>query len=1343
MNIRHLLKIVQKVLQKIILCLLMFVSVSSYAQEWISIGPKSREFHAVAWHPENQSIIFASNFYTVFKTEDRMETWQKVFSLNEQHFANMIINDIQFDPFDSEIIYLRISSIAWNTREFGGVFKSTDGGDTFQRVFTGVIAGFKIHPLTGKMLVYGNDQCPSTYDNTAYISEDQGETWTFYPNFPFGISQLAFDPVDDNVMYIANSTLDGILKTVDGGHSWQNIGFDGVSLLMCVTHPENSGELWVSSCNTFAPQFVYHSVDAGETWNLYDLPYNESGFVSHNVYHLVFGSDMNNMYMTDTNEVFYTTDGGQNWNSYVFYDEQEYLYPTFIVLNPSNDFEIILISDSGALFSNDGAVSWSDFEIVSGHTISLETIEEQNGAYYIYAGNYGGLKRYHSESEQWDDFTLSQWYGLTIYSMATDTEMPGLLITGNESQHFFGYLNKSTNYGETMTQVWNNFSYQSGSVSKVLKSPAESGVFYATTWSRYTPGELLRSEDWGDTWTVIDTDNQTHYSFSYVLVSHTNPNLIYSFGDGKVAKSIDRAETFEYKNQGLPDGWAPYYACINPYDDQNLFILLENGIYKTNDGGESWIMVSSVWAKRIDFHPLVPGLLFCITNTNELLVSYDEGITWSSYTNQTPANVLTHFTFSPDGSELIIGTHTDGIFKTTVNMDVIVPTNLYAESNGFTVSLSWDAIPGARKYGIYRNNIKVAEVENNFYDEYYLLPGQYTYNVTTIAGTYESEFSNNSIVNVYGSDICGPDNLITQKTDFRAVLLTWNAPEIALSSIENNEFHIDLQDYINRNLTGYKVYRNGNLIHTLNNAQTMQYSDSGLDFGTYSYAVTAVFSDGESMPSTPSVITLENPFFPPLNLRTQINENFEIVLLWDAPDFSDWEEITPDLVAYFVYRHEPYELESVVYDLENLVFVDTNIEFDTEYTYTVKALYANDEVSIHSNESKIIVANPYLAPVRLSAEFENLAVNLKWEMPQDIYVLSWDEGIFAGGFGVYGGGPIMAAICFAPEHLTEVDGKELKRIRFYPLEANSTTVKVLSGENGETLLYEQYVGNAIPMTWNEVVLEEPVIINANTGLWIAYEMSDTQPQTTPIGFSTGPAVDFFGGVYSLNGGEFWNWVSDGVNANVLIQGEVIDEFGRSVMVSNLSRNVEELDFHLAQRETDDIGFVYAFNQRSVVLSGFNIYRNGDFLSFYDDVMSRSYVDYDILQGNYTYTVSAVYQPVIESAHSNQAFVTVDITSEADELISSITALKGNYPNPFNPETRISFSLDKSQNVSIEIYNIKGQKVKTLVNGELPAKNHVIIWRGDDDFGKSVGSGVYFYKMKTGNYTETKKMLMLK
>ena len=101
------------------------------------------------------------------------------------------------------------------------------------------------------------------------------------------------------------------------------------------------------------------------------------------------------------------------------------------------------------------------------------------------------------------------------------------------------------------------------------------------------------------------------------------------------------------------------------------------------------------------------------------------------------------------------------------------------------------------------------------------------------------------------------------------------------------------------------------------------------------------------------------------------------------------------------------------------------------------------------------------------------------------------------------------------------------------------------------------------------------------------------------------------------------------------------------------------------------------------------------------------------------------------------------TGISDEPISTVTKLGQNYPNPFNPETTINFSMKESGHVTLEIYNIKGQRVKTLINEFRDAGYYRAIWDGTDDNRILVSSGIYLYKMNEGYQIMLKKMLLVK
>jgi hypothetical protein len=111
-----------------------------------------------------------------------------------------------------------------------------------------------------------------------------------------------------------------------------------------------------------------------------------------------------------------------------------------------------------------------------------------------------------------------------------------------------------------------------------------------------------------------------------------------------------------------------------------------------------------------------------------------------------------------------------------------------------------------------------------------------------------------------------------------------------------------------------------------------------------------------------------------------------------------------------------------------------------------------------------------------------------------------------------------------------------------------------------------------------------------------------------------------------------------------------------------------------------------------------------------------------------------------------AFYVIDqgTTGITEVTIPTVFSLSQNYPNPFNPTTSIKFGLPVQASVTMEVYNVLGVKVRTLMHGEvMSAGIHQMEWNGKDDAGISVTSGVYLYRINAGTFQVTKKMMMLK
>jgi len=103
----------------------------------------------------------------------------------------------------------------------------------------------------------------------------------------------------------------------------------------------------------------------------------------------------------------------------------------------------------------------------------------------------------------------------------------------------------------------------------------------------------------------------------------------------------------------------------------------------------------------------------------------------------------------------------------------------------------------------------------------------------------------------------------------------------------------------------------------------------------------------------------------------------------------------------------------------------------------------------------------------------------------------------------------------------------------------------------------------------------------------------------------------------------------------------------------------------------------------------------------------------------------------------------DIDENTIELLPDKYELSQNHPNPFNPSTTIEFSIPKRNEVSLEVFNILGQKVIQLINRELPAGEYNVNWDGTDQTGEPVSAGIYLYRLKSDDFSDTKKMTLIK
>jgi hypothetical protein len=474
------------------------------------------------------------------------------------------------------------------------------------------------------------------------------------------------------------------------------------------------------------------------------------------------------------------------------------------------------------------------------------------------------------------------------------------------------------------------------------------------------------------------------------------------------------------------------------------------------------------------------------------------------------------------------------------------------------------------------------------------------------------------------------------------------------------------------------------------------------------------------------------------------------------------------------------------------------------YTYTD----LTDMITSTNNTIPAITLNErYYAPIGLVATLSGDVVNLAWSPPE--HSGRWVNHGDADWAGMTVGTGYAASyiLCqrFSSSQMSNLGiyGARIEKISFLPYSEADFSIVIYGGGGGNpsattivagnynpgTIIYEQPITQALNLeTWNEVYLNAMVEMPLIGDLLIGIKVTNSPGYPMTLDF--GPAVEGFGNVFSWNegGSEIWttlntfNNFEPSLDANFNIRAYIdgvalesanslgADDFICDVSWSRRSggsratisgqRVSEHLPGSYIPVDTTSSRFddeLIAYATRSFL--GYNIYRLemndiltiGNWHHFNPTTAHSSETFTDsgftsLPDGRYRYVVKALYINDNESrpTYSNQLNKGVN---DLDVNIKPFqNRLSANFPNPFNPETSIKFtvgSMSSSTHVSINIYNIRGQKVRSLVNDIYETGEHSVVWNGTDDHGRSVGSGIYLYKMETGSFTETRKMVLIK
>jgi photosystem II stability/assembly factor-like uncharacterized protein len=636
---------------------------ASYSIGTVVLDPKDPNIVWVGSGENNaqRAVAFGDG---VYRSEDAGRTWRNMGLKASEHIGRIVI-----DPRDSKVIYVAAQGPLWAEGGERGLFKSTDGGETWTRILA-------------------------------------GEKYA-------GVNDVSLDPRNPDVMvastwqrhrhvwgYLAGGPESALHRSTDGGKTWKKLsgvpeGEGRIGLARSPSHPDQLYALVEASNNRGG---VYSSDDNGVSWERRGGSFSSSSLYYNELW--VDPNDADRIIAVDVqNQV--SDDGGRTWTN--LGESGKHVDNHAIWIDPADSDHIINGNDGGIYETFDGARTW-DFVANLPVTQFYKIDVDMNAPFYNVCGgtqdNYSfcGPTRTNNNN----GIRNSDWF---------------VTNGGDGFQSRIDPKDHNTIYAESQNGGLVRFDKRTGNSIRIVpeEEPGEDPARwywdaplmispFSNTRLYFASQRLYRSDDRGENWRPVSPDlsrniprtsmkmlgrlwsvdavarnTSTSYAGTITAVSESPKaeGLLYAgTDDGLISVSEDGGTTWRRVESiaGVPDTSFVAYITASPHDANVAYAAINNFkrgdfkpyIVRTGDRGRTWRVVSSNLPVRGPTHavredPVKQGLLFAGTEFG-LFVSFDDGARWQQMRNGLPPIAVFDIAIQPQMNDLVLGTFGRGIY---------------------------------------------------------------------------------------------------------------------------------------------------------------------------------------------------------------------------------------------------------------------------------------------------------------------------------------------------------------------------------------------------------------------------------------------------------------------------------------------------------------------------------------------------------------------------------------------------------------------------------------------------------------------------------------------------------
>ena len=687
------------------------------ALDYRMIGPfrggRSSAVTGIAGQPD--TYFMGTTGGGVWKTTNAGQDWHNI---SDGQFDASAIGGIDVANSDPNVLYVGTGSACMrgNIQTGRGVYKSTDGGDSWSYVGleeAGLIGKVAVHPKDPDVAYVAAVGHPfdSNEQRGVFRTTDGGDTWekVLYISDSTGVVDLALNPKNPREIYaglwtakrtpwtmVSGSSEGGIYKSTDGGDNWSRLkkGLPGgvVGKTSVAVSPAQPSRVWALIEAPEPKGGLYRSDDHGKTWTQINDSRKHLQRAWYYTHIYAHPTDPNTVYSLNT-RFYESVDGGKSFEAYgVPHGDEHDLW-----INPEDPERMVLANDGGAQVTVDGAETWSTYFNQPTAEMYSVTVDDEF-PYRVYGPQQDNST---IRLPAWSEGRIHpkrNWTyvgGCETGPVALHPDRPWLVYSGCYGGHI-------TRWNERTEQSRNVMVYpqlQLGQAPRTLReryqwnqpivvSPHNPDVVYNASQ------RIWRSTDRGMTWTRISgdltTDTEAHQDFAGEPITKDNTgvevfNTVFSLrvsphaaetlwagtDDGRVWVSRDRGSNWtEITPDDLPQYGTVQRIEVSPHDAGTAYVSVHRYrlgdwapyVFRTTDFGESWTRIatgnrgipddSPVWVVRED--PEREGLLYAGTEFG-LYVSFNDGRDWQSLQQNLPLTRVPDLKIKDD--DLVVATH--------------------------------------------------------------------------------------------------------------------------------------------------------------------------------------------------------------------------------------------------------------------------------------------------------------------------------------------------------------------------------------------------------------------------------------------------------------------------------------------------------------------------------------------------------------------------------------------------------------------------------------------------------------------------------------------------------------